>query len=66
MKSKEFIKKYQSMSAKQIDEQIMLRKDKINTLMFDATKGKIDNVHEIKTLRKEVAKLFTLAAGKKQ
>jgi len=65
MKNKEFIKKYEAYTTDKIDTEILNRKEKINTLMFDATKGKIDNVREINTLRKEVAKLFTLAAEKK-
>ncbi len=60
MKNKEFIKQYASSKTDLLQKEIGDKKAKINSLMFDATRGKIKNVREIKMLKREVAKLYTL------
>lgn len=66
MKNKEFIKKYASANKEILVKEIGERKTKINSLMFDVTRGKIDNVREMKKTRREIAKLNTLIARNNQ
>jgi ribosomal protein L29 len=66
MKNKEFTKKYASVNKETLVKEIRERKTKINTLMFDVTRGKIDNVREMKKTRREIARLNTLLTRNNQ
>jgi|GEM_PF-1152114 len=62
MKNKEFNKKFAQAKSEQISKEILDRQKRVNTLIFDATQGKIKNVREIKIIKREIAKLHTFAA----
>jgi len=64
MKPKEFTAKYRAMSEAALAKEIAAKKEKLSSLIFDATRGKVKNVREAKILHRDLARLKTFLVEK--
>jgi large subunit ribosomal protein L29 len=54
------IKELKEKSEKELNKMIDENREKLRKLKFDLSSGKVKNVREIRTIRKDIAKMFTL------
>lgn len=64
MKSKEALKKYQGLSLELLTKELSEAKSKLNTLIFDRSRGKLNNVRELNKLKKDIARMQTILRSK--
>lgn len=64
MKSTEFKKELNSKDIKQLNESLIKHRDKLHELHRDITMGKLKNMREIRTNKKEIAQIMTVMNNK--
>lgn len=64
MKIKDFTAKYRAMDKKALAEEITASYEKLSSLIFDATRGKVKNVRQARQLRYDIARLETFLGEK--
>lgn len=60
MKSTEFKKEINSKDIKQLNVMLIKHRDKLHELHRDITMGKLKNMREIRTIKKEIAQIMTV------
>jgi len=60
MKSKETLKKINGMTSAAISKDLHEAQIKLNTLIFDRSRGKLNNVRELSKLKKDIARMHTV------
>lgn len=52
-------------SEKELRKLLAEKRERLRTLRFDLASGKVKNVREIRAIRKDIARMFTLLNAKK-
>jgi large subunit ribosomal protein L29 len=60
MKSKDILKKINGMTTEAIGKDLHEAQIKLNTLIFDRSRGKLNNVRELSKLKKDIARMHTV------
>lgn len=65
-KRKEKVREFLRMSKKQLQRVLDEKKEKLRQFRFDLTTGKVKNVREIRSTRKDIARILTLLNKKQE
>lgn len=60
MKTKEKIKDFRKMRKEELSRVLSENQEKLRQLKFNLSEGKVKNVREIRTLRKDIARMKTI------